>query len=97
MTAPANTKRVLKWSVPVDDHDHPIGAGRVVHVGCQAGAVDVVSVWTEETAHDADQSRRARVYGTGQPIPETDEHIGTAIAPVQPPRTLVWHIYGGKP
>lgn len=88
-------KQVLKWSVPVDDQDHPIGTGRVVHVACQSGVVDVVSVWTEETAHTYGQSRRARAYGTGQPIPEDDEHIGTALAPVHPPKTLVWHIYGG--
>lgn len=88
------TKRVLKWSVPVDDLDHPIGCGPVVHVACQAGVVDVVQVWTEETPRTTGQTRRARVYGTGQPIPDGDQHIGTALAPVHPPKTLVWHVYG---
>lgn len=87
----SGTKRVLKWSVPVDDQDHPIGAGRVVHVACQAGVVDVVQVWTEEISSGGVIApiRSARVYGTGQPIPEHAEHIGT----VTPPRTLVWHVY----
>lgn len=25
------SRRVLKWVVPVDDRDHPIGTGTVVH------------------------------------------------------------------
>lgn len=88
-------KRVLKWSVPVDDQDHPIGGGKVLHVGCQAGVVDVVSVWTEEPAVGVHGQRRARVYATGQPVPDGDVHIGSVIAPVSPPRTLVWHVYVG--
>lgn len=88
-------KRVLKWNVPVDDHDHPIGGGPVVHVGCQTGVVDVVQVWTEEPVPGVRGQRRVRVYGTGQPIPEGDVHIGSVIAPVTPPKTLVWHVYGG--
>lgn len=90
-----SSKRVLKWSVPVDDQDHPIGGGRVVHVACQSGVVDVVQVWTEEADDVPRAVRHARVYGTGQRIPESDEHIGTALTPVHPPKTLVWHVYGG--
>lgn len=93
-------KRVLKWSVSVDDRDHPIGGGPVVLVGCQAGVADVVHVWTEEDADkgtfSASEMRRARVYGTAHPIPDDDEHIGSVIAPVPPPRTLVWHVYGSR-
>lgn len=82
-------KRVLKWPVPVDDHDHPIGSGTVVHVGCQAGVVDVVQVWTEETDDTmAHVGRRARVYGTGQAIPKDDVHLGSALA-----GPFVWHVY----
>lgn len=88
-------KRVLKWPVPVDDKDHPIGAGKVVLVGCQNGDPSTVQVWTEEDAETRpDVSRRARVYGTGQAVPAGDEHIGSVIAPTPPSSTLVWHVYG---
>lgn len=39
-------RKVLKWDVPVDDVDHPVGSGPVVLVACQHGP-EVVR--TEET------------------------------------------------
>ena len=52
-------KRVLKWTVPVDDQWHPIGGGEVALVAVQgrpevtprgmSGTVGVVTVWTVET------------------------------------------------
>lgn len=83
-------KRVLKWTVDVDDRDHPIGGGKVVAVACQSGPRSV-QVWTEEPADAQPLARRARVYGTGHPVPEDDEHVGTALAP----HGLVWHVYAG--
>lgn len=82
-------KRVLKWDVPVDDHDHPIGAGPVVMVHCQ-WTPTVVQVWTEEAGEDV-KMRRARVYGTGQAIEEGDVHLGSVVAVNT---SLVWHVYG---
>lgn len=84
-------KHVLKWSVPVDDNDHPIGGGKVVMVACQAGP-DVVQVWTEEWRGVDPLPRRARVYGTGQPVPLHDEHLGSVVTAGG---RLVWHVYGG--
>lgn len=81
------SRRVLKWPVPVDDTDHPIGAGRVVFVDAQGHRARVF-VWTEEPHGLAEAVRRARVYGTGQPIPDGDIHIGTTIA-----GPFVWHVY----
>lgn len=81
------TRRVLKWPVPVDDADHPIGAGPVVFVEAQ-GYRSTVFVWTEEPQDVAHAVRRARVYGTGQPIPNDDVHIGSTIA-----GPFVWHVY----
>lgn len=82
-------RRVLKWTVPVDDRDHPIGGGRVVLVDTK-GNFGVVLVWTEET-QPTPQVRRARVYGTGQPVPDhDDEWIGSTVA-----GPLVWHVYAG--
>lgn len=87
-------KRVLKWDVPVDDKDHPIGPGRVLHVACQ-WSPSVVQVWTEETEETGENpvvaTRRARVYGTGHPVPEKDEHLGSVAATGT---ALVWHVYG---
>lgn len=82
--------RVLKWNVPVDDKDHPIGAGPVVLVACQDGP-EVVQVWTVEDEGPCDR-RRARVYGTGQAVPPDDLHIGSTVAARG---ALVWHVFGG--
>ncbi len=84
-------RKVLKWHIPVDDRDHPIGSGPVVLVGCQNGDYTAVQVWTEESGPVT--PRRARVYGTGQRLPANDAHIGSVVAPTLPPKTLVWHVY----
>lgn len=89
------TRRILKWTIPVDDCDHPIGAGPVVHVDVQGNDTGLVQVWTDET--DADNIRdatSARVYGTGQPLPEHDEVVGTALALGG---ALVWHVLRACP
>lgn len=86
-------KRVLKWDVPVDDKDHPIGTGKVVMVHCQWSPA-TVQVWTEEDDDPKVESpkvRRARVYGTGHQIPDRDVHIGSAVSNNT---ALVWHVYG---
>jgi hypothetical protein len=75
---------VLKWDVPVDNNYHPIGAGPVVHVACQ-GSPYIVQVWTEDSASG---HRAARVYGTGQPVPDDDVHLGSVLA-----GPFVWHVY----
>lgn len=81
-------RRILKWAIPVDDRDHPVGSGPVVHVACQGGRYDVVMVWTDEGDADNVQVSSARVYGTGQPIPAGDVHAGSAVTDV-----LVWHVF----
>ena len=78
-------KRVLKWNVPVDDREHPIGAGPVMHVACQS-TIDVVQVWTLEDDH-VREVVAARVFATGQPLPEgvgADHHLGSV---------LIWHVF----
>lgn len=79
------SRRVLKWAVPVDDHDHPIGSGPVLHVGMQGS---VVMVWTDE--HDSERPipRSARVYGTGQEVPKDDFGVGSVID-----GSFVWHVF----
>lgn len=87
-----SARRVLKWVVPVDDCDHPIGPGPVVLTAVQRlGSAEVpagfVTVWTDES-EDRGPVRSARVYGTGQPVSEHDEHIGSCID-----GPLVWHVF----
>lgn len=83
------SKRVLKWTVPVDDRSHEIGGGPVVGVAAQ-GAWDEVVVWTEET--DPAPTRTVRVYGTGHEIPEASRHLGSVVAGI-----FVWHVYEERP
>lgn len=86
-------KRVLKWTIPVDDHDHPIGTGPVVLVACQHGPGSV-QVWTEESDGPDQEMRRARVYGTGHPVSDGDEHLGSVVASARGDFPVVWHVYG---
>lgn len=80
--------RVLKWSVPVDDRPHPIGAGPVLHVACQNGP-DSVEVWTLE--FDEPGTQQARVFGTGHPLPgSVEEHLGSTVTA---DGALVWHLF----
>lgn len=87
-------RRVLKWTVEVDDEFHSIGDGRIVHVDSQFGERDRVQVWTEQEVSGpvVKAARQARVFGTGQPIPDGFEHIGSVI-PVSASGHLVWHVY----
>lgn len=90
-------RRVLKWDVLVDDREHEIGGGRVRLVACQHSH-DVVQVWTEETDHPdwefAARPRMVRVFGTGQPLPEAANHLGSVVTAGG---ALVWHVYEVRP
>lgn len=81
------TRRILKWTIPVDDNDHPIGTGPVVHVACQHHP-DTVEAWTDEPDAEHVEITSARVYGTGQPLPEHDEALGSTVLL----NGLVWHV-----
>lgn len=84
-------RRILKWTIPVDDRDHPIGVGPVVHVASQRDDSAYVQVWTDETVPGIGvvDLTSARVYGTGQPLPVGDEVCGTAVVMGG---QLVWHV-----
>lgn len=81
---------VMKWTVPVDDHDHPIGSGKVLLVACQE-TPRLVQIWTEEPGPRI-QTRSATVIGTGHTVPPNTEHLGSTMAAAG---ALVWHLYGG--
>lgn len=85
------TRRILKWTIPVDGQEHSIGSGPVVHVACQHDA-STVEVWTDER-HIVDAAT-ARVYATGQTLPERDEVLGSALVL---DGALVWHVLRRRP
>jgi hypothetical protein len=91
-------KRVLKYTIPVDDQAHAVAGrfwhpfGPVVHVACQDGP-NSVQVWAETVTDDdlvTETTRDLKVYGTGQPVPLRAGHVGTAITASG---ALVWHVY----
>jgi hypothetical protein len=89
-------KRVLKYTIPVDDYGHAV-TGRFTHplapfahVACQDGP-DSVQVWAETVTDDVAETTRAlQVYGTGHPVPDKAWFVGTAVAAGG---RLVWHLY----
>lgn len=83
----ARVRRVWKYEVPVDDHDHLIPFWPV-HVAAKDNAT--LTAWCEvETAEgEAPTLEPFRVFGTGQPIPSGAAHHGTVL--VGP---FVWHLY----
>jgi hypothetical protein len=81
------SRRVLRWEVPVDDHVHEIGGGRLLWVA--ARNLGVVEAWTEEDG--SQPARLAVVVGTGHPIPEdATDHLGSTF---DAGGALVWHLY----
>lgn len=87
------SRRVLKWQVPVDDRDYQIGSGPVLLIGCQDDQEHgVVQVWTDEASAEAVKLRPVRVYGTGHPVPEFAEAIGSVIT-----GPFVWHVFAFAP
>lgn len=83
----AQTTRILRYEVPVDDQWHllPAVASIVLHVGCRNA--HIVEFWAQDVSA---QIRAYRVYGTGQPIPHAARYEGTVIAPGG---RLVWHLH----
>lgn len=90
-----NPRRVLRWTIPVDDEWRAIGHGRVVHVACRPDADDVVHVWTLEDGPEIPEGsvsgRNARVFGTGHTLtPDTGNHLGSALTT---DGVFAWHVF----
>ena len=84
-----NSREVWKVSLPMDDQWHEYAMGRIVHVDCQHPALgDTVEVWFE---NEPPTTRRLRVFGTGHPIPDGAEHVGSTARMAN--GRLVWHVY----
>lgn len=81
-------QRILRWDVPVDDQQHLIGAGPIVHVATRTPRFpqgDTVEVWTleqqpEPTTFEIQAERLVQVVGTGHAFPVGWAPVGSAIA-----------------
>lgn len=89
-------KTIHRYTVAVDDLNHNIplyGAAKpVAFAAYSSGARHYVEFWAEAT-QDVAVSHLYRVFGTGHPIPDEYQYVGTC------PRTssgLVWHLYEKK-
>lgn len=95
------TKRILKWEVPIDDEEHNIGNGKVVHVGLPKipalGSLRrEVCIWTEETMSNDSASiltdRTVKIFGTGREFPDDHCHVGSVVDSSDT-AYAVWHVY----
>lgn len=78
---------IWRYEIPVDDRWHPLQlSGEILHVDCRN--MRTIEVWALHTDEPA-ETRSFRVYGTGQPMPDNLDHVGTALAPGG---QLVWHL-----
>ena len=86
-------RRIIRWEVPVDDHEHELELnGAVLHVDCRD--VKFVEIWTLDSQEPL-ETRTFRVFATGQEIPGGWVHVGTALSPGHafgPRGALVWHL-----
>jgi hypothetical protein len=78
---------IYRYEIPVDDHWHPLQlSGAILHVASRNPRV--VELWAVESG-GLTKTRGFRVFGTGQPLPDNVQYIGTAIPPGG---QLVWHL-----
>jgi hypothetical protein len=85
-----NPPRIHKFTVPVDDQDHPVALqGPVLHVGSQEHGQ--VQLWAMHYADVDPVPYTFRVVGTGQPFPDGMVYVGTACD-----GPLVWHLLQRK-
>lgn len=79
--------RIFRYEVPVDDQWHEITvAGGALHVACRE--LDVVEFWAF-APDESPVTRKFRVFGTGHPLDDAVNYVGTALAPRG---GLVWHL-----
>lgn len=89
MAASDGMRRMLRYTVPVDDQPYVFDlTGDPVHVA-NGAALNEVDFWAEGTRGAPRVPRRFQVFGTGQPLPPGASWTGTC------PRVsgLVWHLY----
>lgn len=87
-------RRMFRHTVPVDDLAHVIGLShspvRAVAFAMSSWNDAMVEFWAEHTEGAPQTGRTFQVFGTGQPLPDDAEWVGTC------PRSangLVFHLY----
>ena len=97
MTTQKSERRVLRWTVPLDDQWHEVGPGEVMLVSWRESNVNAVEVWTEEYLPDGWPTvdllrhRKVKVFGTGHLLdPEAQEHLGSTMSH---DGHFVWHVF----
>lgn len=79
--------KIYRYEVPVDDqwHAHEV-SGPILHVSGRTA--HTVEFWA---VHQDGATRRGefRAFGTGQPLPDDVQYVGTVVHP-----GLVWHLFG---
>lgn len=81
-------RKIFREVIPVDDEWHELKlTGPIVHVACRE--LTTVDVWFINGEHHYSKSTFLRVFGTGQPLPDNAEYVGTGFSPVG---GLVWHV-----
>lgn len=82
----------IVWKFPLgmgpNKIDMPIGA-KVVDVAMQGG---FPHLWVEVQDPEKVERRLFEVFGTGHPIPDEYDHVGTFHDP-----PFVWHVYENSP
>ena len=77
-----------KFNVPISDEWHRHESGPVLYVGLQA-PLDL-NYWAEIDTEAEIPWRWLRVFGTGQPLPDNAQYVGTV---QDVAHSLVWHLY----
>ena len=83
------TRHMFRYVVPVDDRPHTIALSHNP-VAVAAAGYTAVEFWAEHTKGAPQIKRAFQVFGTGHPLPDDAQWIGTC------PRTdggFIWHLY----
>lgn len=84
----ASNRRVYRWTIPVDDHEHSYElTGWPIHVDAQSR--NLVEFWTEEILTEEKITRTLIVVRTGHPVGDHWIYIGTT----KRIEGFIWHLY----
>lgn len=88
-------RRIFRYEIPVDDRQHTVPAGKIVHMTRHRDLISPrVEVWVEVQLETPDISSEPvggqvlTIIGTGHPAPEGATHVATCLD-----GPLVWHLY----
>jgi hypothetical protein len=83
-------KTIYRYQVPIDDRAHILALSSDPVSVAISPDLTYMEFWAEHHSGAGVRDRAFQVYGTGHPVPDGAEYVGTA------PRTrlgLVFHLY----